>query len=56
MKTDKELADELDSIMCGDKEIDHGVADEFIADVLKDAGYELLSAKYKKLCEDFWYA
>ena len=56
MKTDKELAEELQNDMSGDPECDHGNADDFIAEVLEGAGYPLLAAKYKELSEDFWYA
>ena len=56
MTKDKELAKELKSKMCGDPEIDHGVADDFISNVLKDAGYTELSEVYEDLSGDFWYA
>jgi len=56
MKTDKELAQELKSKMCGDREIDHGVADDFLINVLREAGYTELAETFDDLTVDFWYA
>lgn len=56
MKTDNELAKELKSKMCGDAEVDHGVADDFLIQVLRDAGYTELAQTLDDLTGDFWCA
>lgn len=56
MSKDKELADELQSMMTGDEEIDHNFADDFLVKVLRDAGYEKLAAKFEELSQGFWYS
>ena len=53
---DKKLAEELKALMSGDAEVDHGVADDFVAKVLRDSGYPELSITYLALCGGFWYA
>ena len=55
-KSDKELAKELESKMCGDEEIDHSVADDFLCDVLRQEGFEKLAATFESLSQGFWYA
>jgi hypothetical protein len=56
MKTDTELTEELSAKMCGEENIDHIVADEFVIKVLADAGYPELSKMYDNLTDHFWYA
>ena len=57
MKTDKELAKELKSLMGGDdEEYDHITADLFVTETLNRIGYPELAKMYKDLTEDFWYS
>ena len=56
MSEDKELAEKLKAMMCGDPEIDHGNADTFISNVLREKGLVELADAYDELAEQFWYA
>ncbi len=40
----------------GDAEVSHMNADNVVALVLKDLGYEKLSDQYNNECKYFWYA
>jgi len=56
MNNDEELANELQGMMTGDEEVDHGLADDFLTETLRGAGYEKLAAKFEELSQGFWYA
>jgi hypothetical protein len=56
MSEDKELTEKLKAMMCGDPEMDHGNADNFISDVLREKGLVELAEAYDELSEEFWCA